>query len=102
MTSHKICKIGGNYYLYERESYWDKQLKKPKQRTIRYLGRCDAEGNLLSPPKVSVNSIHSAFPVGSLSVFYSMAEKLSVKKRIEEALSADAATASLVLSISLN
>ncbi len=102
MTFLRVIHVKGRYYLYEKESYWDKELKKPRQRVVRYLGPCDAEGDVLSPPKARVDSVHSAFPAGSLSVFYSMAEKLNVKKRIEEALSVDAPAASLVLSISLN
>jgi hypothetical protein len=73
MTFLRIINVKGRHYLYEKESYWDKELKKPRQRVVRYLGPCDGEGHLISKPSLRINSIHSAFPSGTLSVFYAMA-----------------------------
>ncbi len=33
-------KVGNNIYVYEVESYWDKEKKQPRQRR-NYLGRKD-------------------------------------------------------------
>lgn len=55
----------------------------------------------LTLQKGRIDVINSSFPAGS-PLFYTMAEKLNVKKRIQEALSVDVWTASLVLSILLN
>ena len=95
-------KINGRIYLYEVKFTWDKEAKRSRKQTVRYLGRCDAAGKLLTPPKVRVDGIHSSFPAGALSVFYAMAEELGVRKHIQDALSVDARMASLLLSISLN
>ena len=43
-----VQKVKGNFYLYEVEGYWDPEKKQARQRR-KYLGRCDEEGNLLTP-----------------------------------------------------
>ena len=57
-------KINGRIYLYEVKFTWDKEAKRSRKQTVRYLGRCDADGNVLSPPKARVDNVHSAFPAG--------------------------------------
>ncbi len=102
-VTHPVYKILGDHrYAYEYESYYDKKLHRSRQRMVRYLGRCDENGKLLVPAKVTVDHVHTTFPVGALALFYAAAQDLKVPKVIREALSADAPTTSLVLSLALN
>ena len=46
MSYKVVQKVKGNFYLYEVESTWDPVSKKSRQ-TRRYIGKCDADGNLV-------------------------------------------------------
>ncbi len=48
MTYRVIQKNGNNHYLYEVTATWDPETKKSVQKR-KYLGKCDADGNLASP-----------------------------------------------------
>jgi hypothetical protein len=102
VSSTKVCHIGRNFYAYARESYWDPKLKRARQRTVRYLGRCDARGNLIAPARPRVDSVHSAFPVGALSVFYAAAEELQIAQHAQSTLVTDERTARLIVVLVLN
>ena len=102
MTYTRVKPQGDRFYLCEYESYWDPKMRRSRQRFLRYLGPCDKDGQPLAPPSHRVDHVHSTFPVGRLALFYAAAQDLGVKHVIEEALSADPTTASLVLSLSLN
>lgn len=102
MASLKVCKIGGRYYLYDRESYWDPVMKKSKQRNSRYIGPCDKAGNLLEPARPRIDAVHSAFPVGALSIFYATAARIGLTDKIASVLDVNRGPASLVLSLALN
>ncbi len=43
MSTLRYQKRGGKYYVYEVYQYWDKQLKKPRQKTT-YLGTAQEPG----------------------------------------------------------
>lgn len=43
MSTLRYQKRGGKYYVYEVYQYWDKQLKKPRQKTT-YLGTAEEPG----------------------------------------------------------
>ena len=47
MARTVVQKIKGHHYLYEVRSEWDPDTGKMKQKR-KYLGRCDASGNLYS------------------------------------------------------
>jgi hypothetical protein len=102
MPSYKKCHIGNNYYLYSRESYWDPVLKKSCQRNSRCVGKCDKDGNLLTPSRPRLEAIHSAFPVGPLSIFYATAKEMDLISHIEEILDVDPQVAGHILCIALN
>ena len=102
MASNKVCCIDGRFYLYKRESYWDPVAKKSRQRNSTYIGPCDKEGNLLKPARPRVESVHSSFPVGALSIFYAAAQDLKIRENIEQTLGVSRPVASLVLSMALN
>ena len=46
MATIRYKKRGNKWYVYELNQYWDKELKKPRQRT-KYLGV--AEENKVAP-----------------------------------------------------
>ncbi len=102
MSYPNVARVGDHYYLYEKESFWDRKLKKTRQRTIRYLGRCDKNGRLLEPVKPRVTSIHSSFPVGPLGVFYAGARELSVVDRASSILRVPRPVAQAFLGLGLN
>lgn len=93
---------GDRLYLCEYESYWDPEMHRSRQRFLRYVGPCDQDGKLLAPPSHRVDHVHSTFPVGPLALFYAAARDLKVREVIQQALSTDRTTASLVLSLALN
>ena len=102
MTFREVHRIGGHLYLYERESYWDSKLRKVRKRTVRYLGPCDAQGRLRTPPTLRMDSIHSSFPVGPLAVLYAAARELAIVDRIQEVLEVERAEANQLLALALN
>ena len=102
MTSKKVCKIGNNYYLYERESYWDPVKKKSCQRNSTYIGKCDKNGKLISSVKKRIDHVHSSFPVGPLSIFYAAAQELQLTSNIRELMEVTDEVASHILCLTLN
>ena len=94
-------RVGKYLYRYELESYRDPVTKQPRQHA-RFLGRVDKEGCVVVPPAVRVDSVSSAFPVGSLALFYAMARELNVVSHIEDILEVDHDTAVHVLCLALN
>ncbi len=94
--------VGDRYYLYEKESFWDSKQKRTRQRTLRYLGLCDKNKNLLEPVHPRVESVHSAFPVGPLSSFYAGARELSVVERTRSQLEVPLPLAQAFLGLGLN
>ena len=102
MTSKKVCFINNNYYLYERESYWDPILKKSRQRKSTLVGKCDKDGNLIAPAKKRMDYVNSTFPVGPLSIFYATAKELELKSHIEDVIDVESDMASNILCLVLN
>ena len=49
-----------------------------------------------------VESVHSAFPVGSLAIFFAASRELAVQERIREVLSVTSTEAATVLALALN
>ncbi len=102
-VTHRVYKVvGKRRYAYEYESYWDPQRLRTHQRMVRYLGPCDKKGRILAPPKVRLDSVHSAFPVGPLVVFFAAAEQLRVRERIRKVLSLSDTEAAVLLTLGLN
>ena len=98
----EVRTVGGHTYLYEIEFAWDKEAKRSRKVSTRYLGPCDVEGKLLGRPKVRVDTVHSAAPIGSLAVFYAAAKDLRLAEEVRGALGVDGPTASRVLVLGLN
>ncbi len=102
-VTHRVYKVvGKRRYAYEYESYWDPKRRRTHQRMVRYLGPCDPKGRILAPPKTRLESVHSAFPVGPLAVFFAAAEQLGVRERIQKVLKVDEPAAGHLLILALN
>ena len=57
MATIRYKQRGNRWYVYELNQYWDKELKKPRQRT-KYLGVADTKGGQYSKP-----GVRSATPI---------------------------------------
>ncbi|MGH9029781.1 MAG: hypothetical protein ACRDV4_09225, partial [Acidimicrobiales bacterium] len=101
--THRVYKVVGKHrYAYEYASYWDGKLHRTRQRMVRYLGPCDKQGRVLTEPKTRLESVHSAFPVGPLAVFYAAAQQLRVQDRIQKVLATGEQQAATLLALGLN
>ncbi len=85
----EVRRRGDRFYACEREPDWDPVRKHGRSRTLRFLGPCNESGRVLTPPKVYLEPVQSAFPVGRLLVFHASAEKLRVRERVRTALGID-------------
>lgn len=102
MTVKEVRRIRGHSYLYENHFVWDKVRKRSRREWSRYLGPCDAKGHLRSQPKVKLEGVHSAFPVGPLAAFYAQARDVRICELAEEVLGLTPGEARLLLAITLN
>lgn len=53
MTYKVVQKVKDNYYLYEVTAVWDPEKKSSRQKR-KYIGKCDKDGNLVSPKSPTV------------------------------------------------
>jgi len=97
-----IRKVGKYRYKYEVESRWDPEKKQPRQRVLRFLGRVDERGKVIVPPEIRVASVQSSFPIGGLSLFCAVAQKLDIVSRAMDVLDVPWDTAGQVLCLALN
>ena len=95
-------RIAGRLYAYEYASFYDRKSRRSRQRMVRYLGPCDRRGRVTRSPKVRLEGVHSAFPVGSLAVFYAAARQLRLLERIQETLGLPERVAATLLALGLN
>jgi hypothetical protein len=88
--AYEVTRRCGKYdYRYLVEARWDPVRKYSVQRTIACLGRCDPQGNILVPSAPRVDTIHSAYPVGSLAFFHAIAEEIRLVAIAREILGLD-------------
>jgi len=78
----EIRKFGDNYYLYKIKSVWDKDKKRPKKITERYLGKITRDGFIKPKTERLVESIESI----SVKEFGATCFLLGMNKNIEEKL----------------
>ncbi|MFH2113706.1 MAG: IS1634 family transposase [Spirochaetota bacterium] len=72
-------KVKGHIYLYNVESYWDKEKRQPRQRRT-YLGKKDAaSGEVVKSPE-----IHDAREFGNIFLLKGIAEKIGLKEDLKE------------------
>ncbi|EQD68802.1 hypothetical protein B2A_00281, partial [mine drainage metagenome] len=100
--TREIKLIRGYHYLYEVESAWDSKLKQSRKVRSLYLGPCDAKGRLRAQPKVKLEGVHSAYPVGPLAAFYAQARAARITEVAEEVLGLNPGEARLLLAMTLN
>ncbi|MHB1516570.1 MAG: IS1634 family transposase [Acidiferrobacteraceae bacterium] len=102
MTFPRIITVGDRHYLQQVESVWVPEKGRSVTRVVAHLGPCDEAGNLLRPPRVRVEFVHSAFVVGSWTVLYAAAEELRIRAIAKEILGCTDLDACLVLGLALN
>ena len=95
-------RIHGGLYLYENTYVWDREAQRSRKVNSVYLGPCDKNKTLRSTPRPRVESVHSSFPVGSLSCFYAGAKELSVVERTRSSLGVPLPVAQGFLAMGLN
>lgn len=84
--------IRGRKYQYLVESVWDPVKKQPRQRVVKYLGPVDeskskSEGKpVLKPPRVHVESVDRATPIGRLAIYYAVAREMGLLETAEKIL----------------
>lgn len=81
MTRTVVQKIKGHHYLYEVGSEWDPDTGRMKQKR-RYIGKCDASGNLLSGKREESES----FEFGQFYLLSEIARRCGVQGMLEEVL----------------
>lgn len=93
MTTIRIKKFGNQEYAYEVTSYYDKQMKRARQKT-KYLGTVTKDGikrkRLSSIPR-------SAFDYGDVFVAYRMSQATKVIDTLSEVYGADNTNAIIAL-----
>lgn len=97
MTYRIVQKNGKNSYLYEVESVWDAEKKKPKQYR-RYLGKCDADGNLLTPPKRG-NAPEITKTFGSYYALLELADMSGIYKNMVDTMGEEDADLAVTMAI---
>ena len=71
-------KIKGHVYLYEVESYWDPEKKKPRQKR-RYLGKKDEATGKAIPPRLSSTPKY-ALGYGAVYLLHAIAKDIGLEK----------------------
>jgi|YNPBryantNP2012_1023418.scaffolds.fasta_scaffold09340_1 transposase len=88
-------KFGEREYAYEVTTYYDKQLKKPRQK-VRYLGKVTEQGiqkiRSGSPPRCAVD-------YGDVAALVSLAQDIGLSKVLENCYGKELADAVLALAI---
>ncbi len=81
MSRTVVQKIKGHHYLYEVSSEWDPDSGKMKQKR-RYIGRCDASGNLNSEKITKIES----YEFGQYYLLTEIARRCGVQDALETVL----------------
>ena len=76
MTFDRILKQGKSYYKVSVESY--RKDGKVKQRYVKWVGKCDSEGNLISDNALERSEISDIYPCGWIAVVKKMAESINL------------------------
>jgi len=81
MTYKHVKKVGEKYYLYEITGVWD-PVKKNSKQTRRYIGPCDADGNLQDSRKRNLPAVSQTF--GPYWLLLSIGERTGLWSELEE------------------
>jgi transposase len=90
-----VQKKGDAYYLCEVTGTWD-PVKKNSKQTRKYLGRCDKDGNLLSPSK---NIIARSCTFGSYYLILKVAEQTGLLNSLRDSFGNERGTMIAALAI---
>lgn len=80
MTFKHVKAVGNKYYLYEVTSIWDPEKKSPRQKR-KYLGCCDAEGNLI-PSSRGLHAPNVSKTFGTIWLINEIANNLRIRDKI--------------------
>ncbi len=100
MVYRRVISTGGHYYLQEVKVEWDSEKRRSHIVAITHLGPCDKNGKLLRPPKVRVENVQSASPVGRLMILHAAAKDLHLLDHLSSTVSKK--SAKLLLCLALN
>jgi len=89
-------KIRGKVYVYEAESYWDKEKKQPRQRR-RYVGVKDMATGEVSRPREAGHHTKLCLDFGVGHCVRALAGELGLDKALAKALGGEDAAAALAL-----
>jgi len=95
MTYRKVEKRGTKYYLYDVTGVWD-PVKKNSKLKKKYLGPCDADGNVVEERK---NSVKMSKTFGNCWLMSRIAEETGVAKDVMKAFGNDLGSDILALSV---
>lgn len=82
MTFKHVKAVGNKYYLYEVTSIWDPEKKSPRQKR-KYLGCCDAEGNLI-PSSRSLHAPNVSKTIGTIWLINEVASNLHIRDKVRK------------------
>jgi len=77
-------KIKNQVYLYQVESYWDKEKKQPRQKRV-YLGKKGLKTKeIISPKKVKISTSYTCKEYGSFYFLNEISKKIGLTKILKE------------------
>lgn len=85
MSYTVVQKINNNYYLYEVTAVWDPEKKNSRQKR-KYVGKCDAEGNLIA---VKSNPTPKVRYLGKQYLMYQIAAGMGLREKLVEVYGED-------------
>lgn len=92
---------GGNKYRQLVESRWDPEKKQSRIHVIKHLGRVvekNGEEKLI-PAQLKIDSVDRAYPVGTLALFWKVAEEFEITQCITKALGEEEKDTSMAILI---
>lgn len=95
MTFKHVKAVGNKYYLYEVTSIWDPEKKSPRQKR-KYLGCCDAEGNLI-PSSRGLHAPNVSKTFGTVWLIDKVATNMRLNDKLM--LVSDDKTAGMILAL---
>jgi len=102
MPFERTIVSGGKKYRQLVESRWDPEKKQSRIHVIKHLGRVvekDGEEKLI-PAQLKIDSVDRSYPIGTLALFWKVAEEFQIAKCISKSIGEeekDTSTAILIL-----
>ena len=101
MSFERTITSRGKKYRQLVESRWDKEKKQSRIHVIRHLGSVVEKNGKEETvtPESRFNSIDMAYPVGSIAVFWKVAEEFQIRRCLSDSVGEDNALAILLLAM---